>query len=405
MIAPRWSWLVVLLASITFGQWVQQGSKLLATPALAYTGYSVSLTDTGTYLLVGSPYLNNGRGAAWVFVNNTANHSWDLVNFQLIGSDPGGLFGYEGYSVDFSSDGSTLVSGAPYDGLQNGAAWVFAKDTSKDNTWVQQGPKLIGKDPNGQTPFQGCSVSISSDGNTIASGGSGDNDNAGAVWIFTRTGTTWSQQGNKLEVSAESADGNFGSTVALSGDGNTIAIGGPADNGYLGGVWIFVRNNGTWSQQGSKLVGSNAIAPSHQGYSLAISADGNTVIIGGPGDNNFTGAAWIFTRSDGTWAEQAKLAPDGAASGSAFATSVSVSGDGKTAAIGARDDNKFNGATYVYVRQSDNSWVPDGNKLVGTGNVGVAEQGIGVAISADGNLVATGGYHDNDFVGAVWVLM
>jgi len=390
------------LASIAYGQWAQNGAKLIAVPALAYQGYSLSLTDTGSYLALGGPYLNNGRGAAWIFVHNTTDQTWNVINFQLIGSDPQGLLSYEGYSVDFSSDGSTLVSGGPYDNLQTGAVWVFVRDPSKDNTWIQQGSKLVGSGAGGQTPFQGCSVSVSSDGNTLASGGNGDASGNGAVWIFTRTNNVWSQQGSKLAVAAASPDGNFGTSVALSGDGNTLAVGAPGDGGEVGAVWIFTRSGSTWTQQGGKLVGSEAVAPTQQGSSLAISSDGTTVLVGGPSDANFNGAVWIFVRSGSTWSQQGpKIVGTGVAT-SQFGSSVSLSGDGNVAAVGGRDDSKFMGATWIYSRQSS-TWSQDGDKLVGTGNTGVAEQGIGVALSKDGKLVTTGGYHDNDFVGAAWV--
>ena len=94
-----------------------------------------------------------------------------------------------------------------------------------------------------------------------------------------------------------------GWSVAISHDGNTVAFGGPYDNGGLSGgvgaVWIFVRDNmGNWAQQGPKLVGSGNVGGSSQGYSVALSRDGNTVMFGGPADDGSQGAAWVFTRSD-----------------------------------------------------------------------------------------------------------
>ena len=86
-----------------------------------------------------------------------------------------------------------------------------------------------------------------------------------------------------------------GWSVALSADGNTAVVGGPDDNlspdntGGVGAAWIFTRGGGTWSQQGNKLVGTGAVGNSQQGFSVAISGDGNTVIVGGPGDSTRTG--------------------------------------------------------------------------------------------------------------------
>jgi len=84
-------------------------------------------------------------------------------------------------------------------------------------------------------------------------------------------------------------------------------VGGSEDNDSIGAVWVFTRNDGIWSQQGSKLVGTGAFGRSRQGISASISADGNTTIVGGFHDNNVVGAAWVFTRNDGTWSQQGKL--------------------------------------------------------------------------------------------------
>jgi hypothetical protein len=118
-----------------------------------------------------------------------------------------------------------------------------------------------------------------------------------------RRGSTWTQQGSKLvgtgaDNSADQVSQGF--SVALSGDGHTALVGGPIDAGFVGAVWIFVRVRGTWTQQGGKLVSSAAIGEAFQGASVALSADGNTALVGSP-DNN---AAWLFVRSSGTWTQQ-----------------------------------------------------------------------------------------------------
>ena len=76
-----------------------------------------------------------------------------------------------------------------------------------------------------------------------------------------------------------------GFSVALSGDGNTAIVGGPGDNVQLGAAWVYTRSGGVWTQQGSKLVGTGAVGSAHQGISVALSADGNTAIVGGTTDN------------------------------------------------------------------------------------------------------------------------
>ena len=105
----------------------------------------------------------------------------------------------------------------------------------------------------------------------------------------------WTQQGSKLTGLGDTLGGNQGASVALSADGNTLVEGGPADNNNMGAIWIFTQSNGVWTQQGSKLIGSgaNGNAPL-QGRGVALSADGNTLAEGGYNDNGGAGAVWVF---------------------------------------------------------------------------------------------------------------
>ncbi|MCG6932770.1 MAG: FG-GAP repeat protein, partial [Gallionella sp.] len=107
----------------------------------------------------------------------------------------------------------------------------------------------------------------------------------------TRNGTTWTQQTKLFDTYATGA--KQGSSVALSADGTTAVVGGYADSSSAGAAWVFTRSGTTWTQHGSKLVDTNATG-AWQGYSVALSADGNTALVGGSHDNNNTGAAWIY---------------------------------------------------------------------------------------------------------------
>jgi len=191
-----------------------------------------------------------------------------------------------------SGDGNTAFVGDPYNADSSGAVWVF---TRSGGAWASQGNKLVGTGPGAQ---QGTSVALSSDGNTGVVGA------LTGMWAFTRKNGVWSQQGSPL--TATPADGTAvpGTPVALSGDGNTAITGNSSDNPVAGSIYtvgaalVFTRDNsGVWSQLGAKLVGTGAAADgAAQGYSVAISGDGNTAISGGPDDNDGAGAAWVFTR-------------------------------------------------------------------------------------------------------------
>ena len=158
----------------------------------------------------------------------------------------------------------------------------------------QQGLKLVGTGNVGGS-YQGISAAISANGNTALVGGYSDNSNLGAAWVFTRSGTTWTQQGSKLVGTGNVGASNQGNAIGLSADGNTALIGGSGDASFLGATWVFTRSGTTWTQQGSKLVGSGYSGSADQGASISVSGDGNTALIGAYRDATNIGAAWIFT--------------------------------------------------------------------------------------------------------------
>lgn len=332
-----------------------------------------------------------------------------LVGMESVNSN---LTTGQGYSVAISGDGNTAIVGGGV------GVWVY---TRSGGVW-----KELGK----IAPWASA-VAISADGNTAVLG-----TGAGAA-VYTVAGGLWSEQGNTLVGTGAAGDANQGFSVALSADGNTLIVGGPNDDhpsGYYGGfqafygtgaAWVFNRSHGVWTQQGGKLVGTGAVVVPNpvtgapvvaiQGWSVGLSADGNTAILGAPGDNRFLGAAWVFARSSASvWTQQGdKLVGTGSVCACAhLGQSVALSGDGITAMVGGYFDGQGSGATWVFTR-SAGVWTQQGSKLVGTGAVGAvvatggrypgAEQGQSVSLSADGNTAIIGGHYDNNFIGAAWV--
>jgi hypothetical protein len=333
---------------------------------------------------------------------------------KLVGSGSVGS-AEQGFALALSADGNTAIVGGGLDNSGRGAAWVF---TRSNGVWTQQGDKLVGTGAvqTIEQAEQGRAVALSGDGNTALVGGPGDNVGVGAAWVYTRSNGVWTQQGDKLVgtggiAAPGTAGASQGWSVALSRDGNTAIVGGPSDNGQVGAAWVFTRSNGVWTQQANKLVGTGSVKVggfnSDQGWSVALSDDGDTAIVGGLSDNGQVGAAWVFTRSNGVWTQQAnKLVGTGAVGetnqGSYQGGSVTLSGDGNTAIVGGPQDNSYTGAAWVFTR-SNGVWTQQGNKLVGTGAVGGAGQGWSAALSADGNTVIFGGLYDNGGAGAAWV--
>ncbi len=381
----------------------QQDFKLVGANASrdAKQGYSVSVSADGNTAIVGGYIDSNIAGAVWIYTRNRG--VWSQQGNKLVGS--GAINNaMQGFSVSLSADGNTAIVGGLYDDNQAGAVWIF---TRNGEVWSQQGSKLVGSGAILKAQ-QGVSVSISADGNTALVGGERDNDGKGAVWVYTRTGNVWTQQGNKLVGTLY-----FGHSVCLSADGNTAMVGSNRDNGDQGAVWVYTRTGNVWTQQGSKLVGTGASGNAQQGYSVSLSADGNTAIVGGNGDNNGVGAAWIWTRSGGIWSQQgSKLIGTGAIGNSNQGNSVSISADGNTAIIGGRYDGWYDrglsdnvgmfGASWIFKRNGT-QWIQQGNKLVGSNIVGFANFGSSVSISADGSTAVLGGYLDNGEAGAAWV--
>ena len=347
---------------------------------------------------MGGFFDNSNQGAAWVYTRSGG--VWSQQGSKLVGTGNTGA-ARQGISVSLSADGNTAIVGGDLDNSNQGAAWVY---TRSGGVWSQQGSKLVGTGATGAAR-QGISVSLSADGNTAIVGGDADNSGQGAAWVYTRSGGVWTQQGSKLVGTGATGTAGQGYSVSLSADGNTAIVGGYGDNSYQGAAWVYTRSGGVWSQQGSKLVGTGATGAAQQGYSVSLSADGNTAIVGGNRDNSFQGAAWVYTRSGGVWSQQgSKLVGTGATGAANQGYSVSLSADGNTAIVGGYADNSSQGAAWVYTR-SGGVWSQQGSKLVGTGATGAANQGYSVSLSADGNTAIVGGLNDNSNQGAAWVFV
>ncbi len=385
--------LLCALVTPVSAQFIQPGIKL-TDPTAANEGYSVALSGDGSTALVGAYNANNGVGASTVFVRT--NGIWTQQGPKLVGNDSVGGAS-QGWSVGLSSDGNTAIVGGSYDRNGFGAAWIYTRTNS---TWSQQGSKLVPSDPSDQFPAVGWSVALSADGNTAIVGGAGDNSFAGATWVFVRSNGVWSQQGAKIIAPDAVGAALQGNSVALSADGNTAVIGGPQDDGFIGAAWVYTRTGSIWSEQ-KKLIATGDINTAEQGQSVSISGDGSTVIVGGSGDNNSLGAAWIYTRSGVTWTQQAKLVGSGASVNASQGQSVALSGDGNTAIVGGGGDSNTTGAAWVFIR-SGGVWSQPGSKIADPSGAG-ANQGQSVAISADSTIAILGGSNDTNGVGASWV--
>jgi hypothetical protein len=369
-----------------------------------------------------------------------------------------------GPGLAMSADGNTLAVSAPYEdsgatgingNQQNdsapdsGAAYVFVR---AGNAWRQQ---AYIKASNTQSSDKfGFALALSGDGNTLAvtatledsdarginapaSGGTGtqaDNsaDSSGAVYVFVRSGSSWSQQAYIKAANADAGD-QFGWSLAVSRDGNTLAVGAQSEGGGsagvngdatdnsaadAGGVYVFARTGTTWTQQ-AYVKASNAQAGDRFGFSVTLSADGNTLAAGsydedgsGKGVNAASdegaansGAAYVYVRRGAIWTHDAYIKASNTVRNIAFGSAVALSADGSTLAVGAVDETNLTrgidgdqasvpdnavsaGAIYVFGR-TGSSWQQQA--YVKSFNIGPTDLfGIRMALSADGSMLAAG---------------
>lgn len=372
-------------------------------------------------------------------------------------TSPYDVFGdWFGSAVALSGDGNTLAVGAVgedssaagvnADQADNaapsaGAVYVFTRESG---TWVQQA-YVKASNPKENNSF-GLSVALSQDGSTLAVGARAESSNAtgingsqtnsamigsGAVYVFTRGAGTWRQQAY-VKVSNTKFAAEFGIRVALSSDGNTLAVGATgessratgingdqADNSAFrsGAVYVFARKDGSWGQQ-AYIKASNTKAYDAFGSSLALSGDGNTLAVGAIEEDSqatgingnqsdynaqSSGAVYVFSRSSITWSQQAYVKSSNTGTNFYFGTSVALSGDGNTLAVGAplesssatgvngdqTDKTAFGaGAVYTFVR-SAGAWSQQ-NYLKASNTAAHHNFGHSVALSGDGATLAVG---------------
>lgn len=325
----------------------------------------------------------------------------------ILASDKAGGSSF-GFALALSRDGDTALVGSPNrsDGelVANGAAYVL---TRSGNVWTEQ-QKLNASDLDSSANF-GFSVALSRDGNTALIGAhrklTSPIFSHGAAYVFTRTGTTWTEQ-QKLDLADKATDDFFGQSVALSGDGNTALIGArnksESPNSRNGVTYVYTRSNGTWTQQ-QKLLAEDRADTDGFGYSVALSDDASVALIGADSEdespNTNNGAAYVFRLSNGSFAQTQKLTALDRASNDRLGSSVSLSADGKTALIGARNKAlggvSLAGAAYVF-SDSNGSFAQEA-KLLPSEPTGADLVGFSVSISGSGNTALVSAHQKSDF--------
>lgn len=427
-------------------------------------GSAVALSSNGNVMAVSAPDDNankNGNtisnaGVVYIFTRSSDGFFWELDD--TVSASNAERNDYFGSSVALSADGKTLVVGAYGEdnglrGINNpnldngnaslsGAAYVFRKI---NENWQQEA--YIKASNASKDDWFGEAVTISADGNTVVVGAFRESSDpeqsilvtdddsypgSGAIYIFTRNTDNWEQEAF-IKASNFEAEDFFGSSLSISADGNTLVVGAPRENSNgtginsdqlnnskpnSGAAYIFVRNNRIWTQE-FYFKASNTDSDDNFGSSVSISADGETIAIGADRESSnatgidvlqtdnsslFAGAVYIFVKSGGDWTQTNYIKASNTDSGDEFGRSVALSSNGDILFVGAweedsssrgieKDQNNNNqidsGAVYVFDRLNNN-WSQV--SYIKATNPGEDNYFGEIAISADGETLAVGAF-------------
>jgi len=420
--------------------------------------------DSNTTGINGDQTDNSASNSGAVYVFTRSSGTWSQQAYiKASNSAANDTFGE---TLSLSADGNTLavgadgedsnatgVNGDQTDNSANfsGAAYVFTRSA---NTWSQEA--YIKASNTGNADFFGRSLALSADGNTLAVGASGEDSNAtgingnqadnsltssGATYVFTRTGSTWSQEAY-IKASNTDNDDHFGEELGLSGDGNTLTviasredsnatgINGDQTNNFAsfsGAAYVFTRAGSAWSQQ-AYIKASNSAANDRFGTALDLSSDGNTMVIGALGEDSnalgvngdqtnntstSSGASYVFVRAGIVWSQEAYIKAFNTDDVDYFGSEIALNSDGNTLvvsaireasnAVGIEGDQADNssplsGAVYAYSR-SGSTW----SRLayIKATNTDSSDQfGHAVALSGNGDTLIVGAdFEDSNATG------
>ena len=381
---------------------------------------AVALSGDGQTALVGAPWEDGGTGAAWVFTHT--KDGWVQSGGKLIvppADSKAGDCGNEtpeeaaeegeitpppgeadecryGRAVAVNGDGSVLAIGSPRANSDSGAVWIYTRSGS---TWGE--PAELESPAGGRIRF-GRSVAMSADGDTVLVGApQAGGRTGGQAWVFTKGASGWEPVGSLAGEEAES-EGSFGRSVALAADGETALIGAPGIEGTQGAAWVFAKSEAGWSGRGVRLTGGDAAAEVGFGSSVALSGEGAVALVGAPADNEDAGAVWMFTNAKSDWSEPGSALPSPAQAGEEFGDSVALSSDATHALIGAGGAIGSRGDALLFEGPAANWGEAHARLTGGKSESGSALFGSSVALSANAEIMLAGGRSESKS-GAAWV--
>ena len=377
--------------------WKQLGSDIDGEATGDKTGYSIDMSANGKILAIGAPVNAGGgheRGHVRIYEFNETSLTWSQKGSDINGEANSD---HSGFNLSLSGNGNTVCIGARYnDGSGNNAghARIYRWNGS---AWTQLGSDI---DADAAGDRFGFSNGLSFDGNTVVVGADFHNSNKGQAKIFDYNGSAWVQRGS--DIDGDSGE-KLGLNVRISSNGNIVALGaqGNDDNGTDAGVVkIYYWNGSSWIQRGSDIQG--AAANDITGHGLSLSANGNIVALGDHDHDSKKGHVRIFKWDGSSWTQ---LGSDiqGDAAGDEMGHSVRLSYDGTKIVVGAqRDEGSGTNCGQLKVFQYDGiTWNQIGSDINGVDQT--LQSGDGelfgheVTMSADGNIIAGSAlFHDSN---------
>ncbi|GAA3588538.1 T9SS type A sorting domain-containing protein [Flavivirga amylovorans] len=366
-------------------------------------GYSVSLSGDGSIMAISAPKSNdNGNNSGHVKIYENAPSGWTQIGDKIEGQELEDQFGY---SISLSNDGSIVAIGSPYNngvsGIDFGQVQIYKYNELLD-TWEKVGNDIKGKAAGN---LFGHSVSLSNDGSKVVVGAtnfSAVNISYVQVYEYNESSSTWEKLGD--DIYGETAGNGAGYSVSFSGNGAAIAVGAPRNDFNGGHVIVYEYNSsfGEWIKMGDNIDGEDR--GDQSGYSVSLSDDGLTVAIGSPTNSDLlvtSGHVRVFKYISNSW-QQLGSDIDGEAASNQSGTSVSLSGDGTIVAIGSPQSNLASGHVRVFkYNVSSKDWIKiganiDGEDIADLSGSSVSlssNNGSKVAIGAPKNLNATNSGH------------
>ena len=364
-------------------------------------GMSVAVDATGTRVVIGAPYSSTAgalySGKVYVFVRSGTTWTEEAI---LMASDRT-ADSILGMSVAINNAGTRLIAGAPDSAASGvfaaGKAYVFLRTGT---SWAEEAI-LMAADRSVSASF-GYSVAMDSLADRVAVGSQNADPatttDAGSVYIFIRSGSIWTESAT-IAAADLAANDHFGYAVALTSSGDRLIVGAPhADPSALGSagkVYIFSRSGTVWTQE-AMLTASNLAANAVYGSSVDIDSLGDRIVVGAwgakPGALNSAGSAYVYLRTGTSWTEETIITASDVAAESRFGSSVAISDSGAKITIGASYANVSAtvdaGQFYLYER-TGTSWA-ETTLLAASDAETNGHLGYSIALAGDGTRVALG---------------